>query len=346
MERPLVIGGTGFIGFNVVLSLVDRGYQVRATRRESSVALLLRKQKAVEKVFADLADPDSLAKAMVGRDVVFMAAGHYPRYSVDAGRNVAEAVAGVRNVLSAARRAGVRRVVYTSSVTTIGWPAKGRGSRPANEADRWANPPRDSAYFMVKEAMEAEMLSAGGGGGPEVVAVCPTGCLGEYGYKSGTGFFILALAHGLLPYWVDGPVNIVYARDAADAHVEAADRGEPGSRYILGGHDVSAGLLMREAAKRLGVDPPSEEKPLLEAHASNLALEAECARTGKGRPVIPVEFLDMMRFGQPFDSSLARRMLGLRTTPLKGILEKTIGWYEGNGFLKKSGKGGNPSINL
>ncbi len=335
MERPLVLGGTGFIGFNIVLSLAARGYGVRATRRESSIALLLRKQKSVEKVLADLMDPPSLDRAMEGRDVVFMAAGHYPRYSVDADSNVRTAVEGLRNAIDSAARAGVRRFVYTGSVTTVGWPPGGRGSRPAREGDRWADPPRDSVYFMVKEAMESYALSRSGSAGPEIVVTCPTGCLGEYGYKSGTGFFILALAHGKLPYLVDGPVNVANVRDVAEAHVEAALRGRPGARYILGGHDVTSVGLAESAARKLGVRLPEARMSIDRARGENLALEIESARTGKGRPVIPVEFLDMMRYGQPFDSSLAAAELALVTTPMEETLGITIEWYRRNGFLNQ-----------
>jgi dihydroflavonol-4-reductase len=334
MQRPLVIGGTGFIGFNIIHALLERGLPVRATRRETSIALLLRKLKTVEKAQVELDDPASIEAAMTGCDTVFMAAAHYPRYSVDADAQIEAGLRRTRNVLEAAGRCGVGRVVYTSSVTTVGPPAEEAG-RPADETDTWARPPEDSLYFRLKLALEAEVLSRRDADGPEVVVTCPTGCLGEYGYKSGTGFFFVGLARREIPYLVDGPINIVDVRDAARAHVEAALRGAPGERYILGANNTTTRELLSLAAERLGVPLPSQEKSMAQAREENLALEEACAARESGRPVIPVEFLDMMRYGRAYDSGKAVRELGLGQTPLPEIVDRTIAWYRANGFLPK-----------
>jgi dihydroflavonol-4-reductase len=328
IRHPLVVGGTGFLGLNIARALQERGLPVAITRRESSITFVPRKLK-LEMVAAALEDEDALARAMTGRDVVFFTAGHYPRYSVDGAAQVAQAVAGVRRALAAARRAGVRRFVYTSSVTTIG-PAP--AGRPAGADDEWPAPP-DSVYFAVKLAMEREVRRAAAAGLP-VIILCPSGCLGRYDIKAGTGFFVVALGAGTLPYRVDGPLDVIAVEDVAAAHLAAAERGRVGARYVIAAHAVGAAELIAMAARRLGVEPPAAQLGLGEALDRNRRQEAECARLGRGRPDIPVEFLDMLRFGQRYDAEPARAELGFPTTPLAAVVDQACEWFIRAGYLR------------
>ena len=330
-DRPLVVGGTGFVGLNIAQALQERGLDVRITRRPSSLTFLPRKLK-LPMVEASLDDEESLYRAMADRDVVFCVAGHYPRYSVDGAAQVERAVAEIRRAVAAARRARVQRFVFTSSVTTIG-PAP--PDRPADERDEWASPP-DSVYFAVKLALEREVRRAVEEGLPGVI-LCPSGCLGRYDVKAGTGFFIVALATGTLPYSVDGLLNIVGVEDVACAHVEAAARGQVGERYVIAAHDVQTLDLLRMAARRLGVVAPERLLDLEAATRLNLEQEEQCAAARRGRPDIPVEFLDMLRFGQRYSYKAAAEQLGFSPAPLEVVLDRACAWFEKSGYLKRPG---------
>jgi len=121
----------------------------------------------------------------------------------------------------------------------------------------------------------------------------------------------------------------------ARAHLEAARLGQPGERYILGGPDITTRGLLSLAADRLGVSLPKEEITLPEALARNRAEEERCAREEKGRPTVPVEFLDMMRYKSPYSSDKAEKKLGFSKTDLHATADRTIAWYRANGFLPK-----------
>lgn len=326
-RRPLVVGGTGFIGLNIAQALQERGLDVRITRRPSSITFAPRKLK-LPMVEASLEDEESLYRAMAESDVVFLAAAHYPRWSVNRAQQVEYGVSGVRRTLSAARRAKVRRLVYTSSVTTIGPAPAGRA---ANEDDVWAAEP-DSLYFALKLAMEREVLRAAEEGLPAVV-VCPSGCLGRYDVKAGTGFFLVALARGKLPYVVDGLLDMVGVEDVAQAHLGAAARGRVGSRYIAAANAVGARELLTLAARKLGAELPQREMALREALALNFEQEERCAAAGRGAPDIPVEFLDMIRYGQRFDARRAREELGFAPAGLEEVLDRACAWFEKSGYL-------------
>lgn len=332
--RALVVGATGFLGLNLVEALRDGGHDVVATRRASSNTIFLRRLR-VPLVTADLSDPESLTEAMRGREVVFLAAGHYPRYHFDREAQVADAVAGIRSALDAARRAGVARLVYTGSAVTV---RRREDGRPAREDDGMASVPGGSTYFAVKLAMEAEVLRAaapdGDGPGLDVVAVLPSGCLGPYDWKVGTGFFVAGLGNRMLDVWLDGRINVVDARDVARGHILAAERGRRGARYLLGGHDVTVRDLLALVAARLEVPLPTVE--LTPEVASMVAAleELHCHETGRGRPLLSREIVDLIRYGQFVDSSRARDELGFTVRPLEETIAASAAWYRANGFIR------------
>ncbi|MFC1609770.1 NAD-dependent epimerase/dehydratase family protein [Myxococcota bacterium] len=153
--KAVVVGGSGFLGLNIIEALAAEGHEVVATRRRSSNTIFLRRLK-VPMAVASLEDPGSMETAFAGADVVFFAAGHYPRLSFDTTAQVEQATSGARNLLSAAQSAGVRRVVYTGSVITVAGPNE---DRPARESDGTATAPLGSTYFAVKLALEREVLA-------------------------------------------------------------------------------------------------------------------------------------------------------------------------------------------
>lgn len=330
--RALVVGGTGFIGVNVALALMEAGHEVAATRRRSSNVILARRLK-IPLVSADLNDRDSLAEAMGGRDVVFMTAGHYPRFSIDTDRQVVSAVGWLATCYEAARRAGVARFVYVSSSATVA-PSRDPAT-PATEANGLSRVPDASTYFAIKVALEQALTRMAQAGGPEVVTACPTACLGPFDWKVGTGSFVLGVATEQLAAFVDGRINVVDVRDVGRSLVAAAVSGVAGERYLLGGHNLTVSRLLRLMARRYGV--PHVAAALSADEGRDLATreEARCHANG-GRPALVREFVDLAVHGIHVDSAKAAAHLGHRARPLEETLDDARGWYFDNGYARRS----------
>jgi dihydroflavonol-4-reductase len=334
--KALVLGGTGFVGMNVARCLVQHGHEVAATRRTRANTLFARKMGA-KLVCAELDDVDSLEAAMQGQEVVFHCAGYYPRYSLDPNEQVRIARHATANVITAARKAKVQRLVLTSSVATVGPPRN--GNYLSDEQDPMSSDARESVYFSVKEAIEQEVLAVRD---LDTLVTCPAGILGELDVKAGTGFVIVALAHGLLPFYVQGKTNIIDADDMAWGHVAAAERGRAGERYILGGHNLTIKDMLLAACEELGVRFFSWPMPLSIAGPLATFDEMRCAARSRGeRPFIPREFVDIVKHGQWVDSAKATRELGLLPpTPLHVTLRKACAWYERFRYIPRRARAG------
>ncbi len=320
MKRALVVGGTGFLGLNLVDALLEDGVEVRVTRRRRSVTAFLRK-RPVELVEADLEDAPSLARAMQGVDVVFLAAGYYPRYSIDREAAIETGTRQVRNACDAALEAGVPGLVYTSSTGALGPAPSGR---PADERDVPAEIPEDSVYRAVKWAMERE-VEAAEARGLRAVTVIPGGCIGPWDVRCGTGGFLVGTVRGELPWYVDGIVNLVDVGDVARAHVRAASAA-PGSRYVVGGHTITVGSLLGQIIGRYGGRMPPERLdpgPARERADS----DERAAAPERRRVAVPRELVDLIVTGQPVSSERAVRELGLGFEPLADALDRAHDWY-------------------
>lgn len=330
--KAIVLGGTGFVGMNVARALVAAGHDVVATRRTRANTLFARKLGA-RLVQADLEDPVALAEAMRGREVVFMCAGHYPRYSLDLDDEVAKARRWVGNTLEAARRAGVQRYVLTSSVSTVGPPRRGELS---DELDPMSADAYESVYFAVKHAIEREALDAVATG-LDVVVTCPTGIVGELDVKAGTGFVIVALGNGMLPFYVQGRTNIIDADEMAFGHILAAERGRTGQRYILAGNNTTIEGLLHAVCRELGVPFTSWRLPLGAAGVFSTLSEMRCAALGgHRRPFIPREFVDVVRHGQWVNAGKAYLELGVREpAALEDTVRKACRWYERYRYIRR-----------
>jgi dihydroflavonol-4-reductase len=326
--RALVIGGTGFIGLNLVDALLASGAQVRVTRRKQSITVLVRR-RGIELVDASLEEPAKLRDAMQGCDVVYLAGAHYPRYSLDLGATLAEGMHGVANACAAALSVGVPRFVYTSTIATL---ARAPAYRPADEEDIPQTMPDDSVYRAVKWAMERQVDHARGAG-LDAVTLLPGGCIGPGDLRLGTGAVIAGVVCGVLPWWVDGLVNFVDVGDVARAHVAAA-RPTAHHRYALGGHTLRVPVLLRKIAERFGGVVPDLELTADEARAR--ALEDErIAATTRDRVAIPRELVDMATSGQRVSNERARLELGFSLTPLDAALDRSHAFLSRFGFLPR-----------
>jgi dihydroflavonol-4-reductase len=332
--KAIVLGGNGFLGMNVVRALVRGGHEVTATRRERSNTLFARKLGA-QLTHADLDDLPTLIEAMRGHDVVFNCAGHYPRYSLDRQGEIDIARRRARNSVRAALRAGVARYVLSSSVATCGPPVPGR--ELSSEED--LPDPRASrcVYHGVKLAIEAEVID-GLERGLDAVVLCPTGVMGELDVKAGTGFVIVAMAHGRLRFYVDGRTNIVDADQMAAAHVAAAERGRTGQRYLVAGENTTVGELLQIIAAELGVSMEAQRLPTWLAGPLATMDERRCAaEPGRARSFLPREFVDIVRFGLWVDRSKAERELGIPAPiPLFETIRKARTWYERHRYFRPS----------
>lgn len=331
--RALVIGGTGFVGLNVVDALLAAGASVTVTRRKQSVTMLVRK-RPVALVDASLEEPEKLERAMQGCDVVYLAGAHYPRYSVDLRAALEEGVRGVANACAAARAARVPRFVYTSTIATIA-PVPASDERDADERDVLPAMPTDSVYRAVKWAMENEVERARHAG-LDAVTLLPGGCIGPGDLRLGTASVIVGVVRGVLPWWVDGHVNLVDVTDVARAHVAAASE-TPEARYAIAGHTVRIPVLLKDIARRYGGTVPERELSADEARAQALADELAAAPRRERVP-IPRELVDMAVHGQRVSNARAEADLGLSLTPLDQALDRAHAWLSRFGFVPRPTK--------
>jgi dihydroflavonol-4-reductase len=321
--QALVLGGTGFIGGQIARAALEAGYAVRALRRRHSVGALADIARRIEWVAGDLDDIDSLVAAASGCDLLFHAAAHYPQSSQDIPGEVAYAEAQMGRVLEAARRVDVERLIYTSSLTTLGPPSQ--PGRLADERDFYTSGSSDSAYYEAKFAMEQMALRAASDGLP-VVILLPTAVFGPGDVKPVTGRLLLEVARGRVPAYVDAAINVVDVRDVATAHIVAAERGRIGHRYVIGGHNLTLQKGLTAAAVAAGVVPPRLKIPRTLVDA---VIRLSDALPGVELP----EHARTLQLLQPLSTIKAERELGLIARPLEQTLCDSLAWFREHGYL-------------
>jgi dihydroflavonol-4-reductase len=316
LASTLVTGATGFLGGHITRLLVERGDEVRAlvrpTSDEGSLAGL-----EVETVQGEVGDRRAVRRAMREVERVFHLAGT-TNLRLSRAEVFAVNVEGTRNVLEEALRAGVQRVVYTSSVVAVG-PAR-KGS-VATETNVWNAGRYGIAYVDAKHEAEEVALGLAGRGLP-VVVVNPAHVLGAGDRGRSSTVLVRRFLRRQIPAYVDGTLNIVGVDDVARGHLLADERGVPGQRYILGNRNFTLDRLFTDLARLSGVEPPSVRLPV------HVAL----AMTRVGQPVAgrwmpaPSE-VRAASLHWAFSSAKAKRELGWKTSPHEDCLEETIAWY-------------------
>jgi dihydroflavonol-4-reductase len=327
--RALVTGATGFVGAAVARALLREGWQVRALARPSSDRRNLR-NLPLEIAAGDLADRASLERALGECQALFHVAADYRLGAPDPRQLYRTNVEGTRNVLDAARTAGVQRVVYTSSVATVGIPADGT---PGNE-DTPVGVTDMIGHYKRSKFLAEQLVREAAQTGTPVVIVNPSTPLGPGDVKpTPTGQMVLDAAAGRMPAYVDTGLNIVHVDDVAAGHLLAFHRGRPGERYILGGDDMTLRQILIEIAGLVGRRPPRVRLPT--AVVFPIAFLAEGVARITGRPGrITVEGVRMSRKRMFFSSDKARRELGYQWRPPREALLDAIAWLQQEGYLQ------------
>ena len=326
--RALVTGATGFVGSAVARALLREGWQVRTLVRLNSNRRNLERLE-VETVVGDLSDRSSLEHAVAGCEALFHVAADYRLGARNPQELYRTNVEGTRNVLNASRIGGVGRVIYTSSVATIGIPADGS---PGSEVTPVALSDMIGHYKRSKFLAEQVARDAAQAGG-SVVIVNPSTPVGPGDVKpTPTGRMVLDAAAGRMPAYVDTGLNIVHVDDVADGHLLALHHGRDGERYILGGEDMTLREILVEIARIVGRSPPRIRLP--SAALLPIAYAAEAVGRLTGRTTrITVEGIRMARKRMFFSSEKAVRELGYHWRAATQAFEDAVLWLREQGLL-------------
>lgn len=326
--KTLVTGAAGFIGSNVVRALLDAGHEVRALHLPGEDLRNLRGLD-VERAAGDVTREDDVRAACRGRDVIFHLAAVYALWSRDPARMRRVNVEGTRRVLAAAREAGVRRVVYTSSIARFG----GQGlTRRATEESPFALGPTGDAYARSKA--DAHDVAVAAAREQDVVIVAPCGPLGP-GDVGPTPTGRLLLAALRLPVAIAAPTmtNFADVRDMARAHVLSAERGRRGETYLLGHRDLWLEDVARMALRAAGVTKRIVVAPFAAASAAAHAARAWADRVSQRPPLFTPEAVRIARLGLRADCQKAVRELGMPQSPVEDAIADAIAWFRREGYV-------------
>jgi dihydroflavonol-4-reductase len=316
MAATLVTGATGFIGQHVARLLVARGDHVRVAVREGAVLDGLAGLE-VERATCDVLDRRSVRRAMRDVERVFHVAGR-TSLRAPADELFRINVDGTRVVLGEALRAGVERVVHTSSVAALG-PAP--EDEVVDETQVFRAARLGLPYVNAKHEAENEALRLAAQG-LDVVIVNPGHCLGPGDLHRSSTEVVRRFLRREIPAYVDGTLNVVDVEDAARGHLLADERGRPGQRYILGNRNFTLDRLFADLGRLSGVEPPAVKLPLPAALAFARGLEAL-----PGRPAITTDEVRTMAQRWAYRSTKARRELGWSVRHHEEALVRTIAWY-------------------
>lgn len=320
----LVTGASGFVGSAVVRALLARGEDVRVLVRPHSDRRNVQTLD-VTVIEGDLRAPATLAAACRGCAALYHVAADYRLWARDARELYASNVEGTRHLMHAALDAGIARIVYTSSVATLGLH---RDGSPANEdspvslADMIGHYKRSKflAERVVDELVARKHLPA--------VIVNPSTPIGPHDVKpTPTGRMIRDAAAGRIPAYVDTGLNLVHVDDVARGHLLAHDRGAIGRRYILGGEDMALREILAAVARLTGRKPPTVRLPRPALYPVAVVAEAWAWLTRGTEPQVTVDGLKMSRKWMFFDSSRARRELDYATRPALDALADAVAWF-------------------
>jgi dihydroflavonol-4-reductase len=323
-----VTGATGFLGSHVARVLAEQGADLRLLVRPSSNTKNIADLKA-ELVTGDLRDPASLERGLAGCDVVFHVAADYRLWVRDPNEMYRSNVEGTRATLQAARKNGVRRVVYTSSVATMGFTSNGR---PADESspvslDNMIGPYKRSKFMAEQVAIEAARA------GQDVVIVNPSTPVGERDIKpTPSGRIIVDFLKKKFPAYVDTGLNLVDATECARGHISALEKGRRGERYILGSENLTLKQILDKLATITGLPSPKIRVPYVMALATGVVDEIVTGRLLGREPRATIDAVRMGRKKMFVSSARAEGELGWKCISVDDALRRAVDWFRANGY--------------
>jgi dihydroflavonol-4-reductase len=326
--KCFLTGATGFLGSHVARQLLARGAElrllVRPTSRLDNIADL-----PAERVVGDLRDLQSLKTGMSGCEFVFHVAADYRLWTRNGQELYDSNVEGTRNVLAAARDSGVRRVVYTSSVATMGFGNNGRltdEKTPVTLSNMIGDYKR-SKFLAEQLAIEASRS------GQNVVVVNPTTPIGERDIKpTPTGRIVLDFLRRKFSAYVDTGLNLVDVVDCAQGHLLAMEKAVPGERYILGGENLTLKQILDKLAAITGLPSPKLKLPYAVAYATGVVDTLVSGTIMRREPRVTLDSVRMGRKKMFITSAKAERELGWNPGPVDGALRRAVEWFQANGY--------------
>ncbi|MGH6882464.1 hopanoid-associated sugar epimerase [Hypericibacter sp.] len=325
----LITGATGFVGSALAHKLLARGETVRVLVRPTADRRNLEPLR-VEIVTGDLSDPVSLAAAIKGCDTLFHVAADYRLWVPDPAPMFQANVEGTRALMQAAAEAGLRRIVYTSSVATL---LPRPDSSPAHEEHAGSAADMIGAYKQSKHAAEVIVRAMIAEGLP-VIIVHPSTPIGPRDIKpTPTGKMVVDAANGRMPAYVDTGLNVVHVDDVAEGHILALERGRVGRNYILGSENLSLASILAMVAEQTHRPPPRLKLP--HGLVMPIAGLAELwARTTGSEPFATREAVKLARKTMFFTSERAIQELGYRPRPAREAIADAITWFREHGYVR------------
>ncbi len=325
--KVFVTGATGFVGAHVARELARLGADLRLLVRPTSNRANLEGLNA-ELVTGDLCDPESLRRGIAGCEFVFHVAADYRLWTRDPREMYRSNVEGTRSILRTASESGVRRVIYTSSVATMGF-MNGHladENSPVSLGDM-IGPYKRSKFMAEQVAMEAANAGA------EVVVVNPTTPVGERDIKpTPTGRIVVDFLKRKFPAYVDTGLNLVDVAEVARGHVAAMEKGRRGERYILGGENLTLKQILDKLAAITGLASPRVKLPYAVAFATGVVDQMFTGVLLRREPRVTIDAVRMGRKKMFVSSAKSERELGWKIVPVEDALRRAVEWFRAHGY--------------
>jgi len=324
----IITGATGFIGSHITRKLVNRGEKVKVLVRKTSNTKNI-DDLNVEKVYGDVLNKESLVSAFKGCDTLYHSAGFVSFKKSDYKKLVDVNVTGTENVLSAAMEAGLKKVLFTSSVAAIGPEIE---NKLINENTEFKIYDKNIGYINDKHDAEQVARNFIEKGLP-VTILNPSVVLGPGDVNLSSTASVLWYCKKKFPGYMDGTLNVVDVEDVAEGHILAAEKGKTGERYILGNANLTVFEYFKLLEKVTGIKAPGLKIPYLMAYGTAFIIERVIGKSFPNYTTMDLDSVKLSKFNWYADSSKAVKELGYTQSPVENTLEKTISWFKESGYL-------------